>query len=508
MGNGDGALGADEWAAWVDGINDQACAPHEIHDVHDELSTIVADLRRASRLAATPPLAQPPPPMDFSPSAVEARRLKRVMTEARNSPLRPTPRNFSTERLQWLSTHRETHAAVWSNTATPATSPPPESPSVHSEGDAAEEEEEEVVPTHAPAPLPTPRRSLQWQRAAKQRESPPPLSGLIERANALLLSLTGASMPRRVIAETLPLPLPQHGARDPTRTASVQTAEAQAPAAEGATPKSPGLGAVVTSLPGSDSQKIPPPPGPRPSSRRIPPPPGPRPGGPASRSTSPTGAVRALTGTSAGAPPSTAVITLARPAADGTGSAAALQRNVMVSNTDALEGLLRGALPLRARHVDFLLGESQPLPAERSSRARGADFGAPRAVAASSSSSSSSPMCSGSSEAAVALHAINSALCWDSRGGHVAAGPDSPPLLVRSVERAARASRPALKAQRRTQAQQRLRADVAMGGAEEVVPLAAAVDRATLAAFSSSAAAFAAAGLAFAAAAYTTYDTY
>ena len=58
MGNGDGALGADEWAAWVDGIKDQACAPHEIHDVYDELSTIVADLRRASLLATTSPLAQ------------------------------------------------------------------------------------------------------------------------------------------------------------------------------------------------------------------------------------------------------------------------------------------------------------------------------------------------------------------------------------------------------------------------------------------------------------------
>ena len=63
----------------------------------------------------------------------------------------------------------------------------------------------------------------------------------------------------------------------------------------------------------------------------------------------------------------------------------------------------------------------------------------------------------------------------------------------------ARASQP-------PRAAQRLRADEAKGERETVASLAAAVDRATLAALSSSAAAFAVAGRAFAAAAHVYYE--
>ena len=543
--------------------------------------------------------------LDLSPSAAEERRLQRVMQEARAHPRRPTPRNFSTERRQWLSTLRETHAAVWSNTTPPASSPPPRSPSDHSDEEDAAEEGDVL----AQAPLST-RSALRRQRTATQRQSPLPLSGLVERANALLLSLNGAPMPRRVLAKMQPL----RGALNPARAEARSTANAQTaeePAAEDAKPQTPPLGAVVPP-PGSSSKKIAPPPGPRPSSRRIPPPPGPR---PSVRSASPSGAATTLTG----AQPSTVIIALALTAADGI----TRRRNVTMSNTDALEALLRDALPLHSRHpavesdaksiiaghqcgvspcadehdrwalwvdirgdgdqieletfdtkeeaadrfsspaflkelekelmadmaglhfddeifddldalaeesgldpvqdqdglaeldsdddvggladddVDsdaYLLGVPQPIPAERSLRTRGAARGARGARAASSSSSSSSsPTGGGSSEAAVALNAINSALCWDSRAGHVAAGPDSPPLLRRSVERAARASQP-------PRAAQRLRADEAKGERETVASLAAAVDRATLAALSSSAAAFAVAGRAFAAAAHVYYE--
>ena len=48
MGNGDGSLSREEWTNWIEDMRDRACSPYEISDMFDELTVIVADLRRAS----------------------------------------------------------------------------------------------------------------------------------------------------------------------------------------------------------------------------------------------------------------------------------------------------------------------------------------------------------------------------------------------------------------------------------------------------------------------------
>ena len=45
-----GKISATEWSAWVADLADKSCAPYEISEIHEELTTICEDLRRASSM--------------------------------------------------------------------------------------------------------------------------------------------------------------------------------------------------------------------------------------------------------------------------------------------------------------------------------------------------------------------------------------------------------------------------------------------------------------------------